>query len=387
MTVSSNKSGGALAGLKVIDLSRVLGGPYGTQILGDHGADVIKIEPPQSDETRAWGPPFVDGTSGYFLNVNRNKRGMVLDLRNEGDREILLSLLADADILVENYKPGTMERWGLGFEDVISKRFPRLIHCRISGFGSDGPLGGLPGYDAVVQAIVGLMAVNGEPDQEPLRLGVPVVDMVTGLYAVIGILLAVAERERSGQGQFIEASLFDCALSITHPHSANFLMSGTRPVRTGNAHPNIAPYDTFATSTSPIFLAVGNDAQFAKLCALLGCELSADPRFATNEARGKNREALKTLLERQMNDMDGVELADRLIRAGVPCGPVLEVPEALAHPHTKHREMIVAIGHHQSIASPIKLSRNRATYERKPPALDEHREEILAQLRVRTGGG
>lgn len=386
MNVLPTTAGGALAGLRVIDLTRVLGGPYGTQILGDHGADVIKVEPPQSDETRAWGPPFAEGTSGYFLNVNRNKRGIVLDLREEADRDILKSLLADADVLVENYKPGTLERWGLGYEDVISKRFPRLIHCRISGFGSDGPLGGLPGYDAVVQALAGLMAVNGEPEQKPLRVGVPVVDMVTGLYAVIGILMAVAERERSGRGQFVEAALFDCALSITHPHSANFLLSGERPVRTGNAHPNITPYDTFETGTVPIFLAVGNDSQFAKLCDFLRCDLAADPRFATNQARSVNREALKGILERAMSAMDGVDLADRLIRAGVPCGPVLELPEALDHPHTAHREMVVSRGQHRSIASPVKLSRTRAAYDRQPPKLDEHREEILEQLQRRVSG-
>lgn len=380
MSEHPSTSGGALSGLRVIDLTRVLGGPYGTQILGDHGADVIKVEPPQSDETRAWGPPFAEGTSGYFLNVNRNKRGIVLDLREQADRDILLAMLADADILVENYKPGTLERWGIGYEEVLSKRFPRLIHCRVSGFGPDGPLGGLPGYDAVVQALAGLMSVNGEPSQGSLRLGVPVVDVVTGLYAVIGILLAVAERSRSGRGQFVEATLFDCALSVLHPHSANYLLSGKRPVQTGNAHPNITPYDTFATGSVPIFLAVGNDSQFAKLCNVLQCDLATDPRFSTNEARSIHRDALKKLLEGAMGGMDGAVLAERLIRAGVPCGPVLEIPEALSHPHTIHREMVVSIGQQRSIASPIKLSRTRATYRRPAPHLDEHRDEILTQL-------
>ena len=355
---------GALSGVTVVDLSRVLGGPYCTQILGDHGADVLKIEPPQGDETRAWGPPFHDGSSAYFAGVNRNKRGMTLDLTRDADRDVLLGLLAGADVLVENFKPGTLERWGLGD---LGDRFPRLVHCRITGFGSDGPLGGLPGYDAAVQALTGLMSINGAADGGPVRMGVPVVDMTTGLNAAIGILLALFERASSGRGQFVDMTLFDCALSILHPHAANLLGGGALPGRSGNAHPNIAPYESFRAGDGEVFLAVGNDGQFAKLCAVLDlADVAADPRFATNPTRVANRAALKASLEAELARHDASDVAARLMAAGVPCAPVLDVAAALAHPHTAHRDMIVA-GDFPSIASPVKLSRTPATYRAPPP--------------------
>jgi crotonobetainyl-CoA:carnitine CoA-transferase CaiB-like acyl-CoA transferase len=365
----------SLQGLKVIDLSRVLGGPYCTQILADHGADVLKIEPPQGDETRGWGPPFdAHGTSSYFLGLNRNKRGMTMDLTLPAQREALLALLTDADVLVENFKTGTMEKWGLGFE-TLHARFPRLIHCRVSGFGADGPLGGLPGYDAAIQAMVGMMTINGESDERggaPVRLGVPAVDMATGLNAALGILLALQERQRSGQGQFVEAALYDCALSFLHPHSANHLLDPARiPGRSGNAHPNISPYDTFATATTPIFLAVGNDGQFRKLAEVIGApQLASDARFANNTLRNRHRADLKRLLEEALAAFDCEPLADRLIRAGVPCAPMHDVAQALAAPHTAHRGMVVEIGEYKGVASPIKLSRTPATYRREPPRRD-----------------
>jgi crotonobetainyl-CoA:carnitine CoA-transferase CaiB-like acyl-CoA transferase len=366
---------GALTGLKVIDLSRVLGGPMCGQILGDHGADVLKIEPPQGDETRGWGPPFdADGTASYFLGLNRNKRGMVLDLTQPEERNRLLELLADADVMLENFKTGTLEKWGLGFE-TLHARFPRLIHARVSGFGADGPLGGLPGYDAAIQAMAGIMSINGEPDAEggaPLRVGVPVVDIVTGLNAALGILLALAERQKSGKGQFVEASLYDCGLSLLHPHSANHLLDGRIPKRTGNAHPNIVPYDTFATGTEPIFLAVGNDGQFRKMCEVIDAnELVSDARFANNGQRSIHRDQLKPLLEAKLAKFECKELADTLVRAGVPCGPILDVPHALAAPHTRHRGMVVNVGEGADarcgVGSPIKLSRTPASYRLPPP--------------------
>ena len=371
----STPSTGALAGLKVIDLSRVLGGPYCTQILADHGADVLKIEPPQGDETRGWGPPFdAHGTASYFLGLNRNKRGMTMDLAQPAQREALLALLADADVLVENFKTGTMEKWGLGF-DTLSAKFPRLVHCRVSGFGADGPKGGLPGYDAAIQAMVGLMSINGDADRPGVRLGVPVVDIATGLNAALGILLALQERARSGKGQFVEASLYDCGLSLLHPHSANHLLDPRIvPGRSGNAHPNICPYDTFATGGTPIFLAVGNDGQFGKLCELIGApELPGDPRFASNALRNRHRSELKPLLEAKLAPFTDCEaLADKLIRAGVPCAPIHDVPAALADAHTEHRGMVVAIGdEYRGVASPIKLSRTPATYRVAPPLRDE----------------
>lgn len=358
---------GALAGIRVVDLSRILGGPYCGQILGDHGADVLKIEPPQGDDTRTWGPPFRDGVASYYFGLNRNKRVMRLDLTTEAGREVLMALLAEADVLIENFKTGTMEKWGIGY-DALSARFPRLVHCRVSGFGADGPLGGLPGYDAAIQAMAGIMSINGEADGDPLRAGLPVVDMVTGLNAVIGVLLALQERERSGRGQFVEAALYDSGLSLLHPHAANWFMNGKTPRRTGNAHPNIYPYDTVPTATDPIFLAVGNDRQFRILCEHLGVPaLADDARYATAGARSVNRAALKAELEARMRSLDGKTLADTLVAAGVPCAPVLSVADALNHPHTAHREMVVEMeGGYKGLGAPVKLSRTPATYRFAP---------------------
>ena len=359
---------GALAGIRVIDLSRILGGPYCGQILGDHGADVLKIEPPQGDDTRTWGPPFHDGVASYYYGLNRNKRGTRLDLASAPGREVLLTLLEGADVLIENFKTGTMEKWGLGWER-LSARFPRLIHCRVSGFGADGPLGGLAGYDAAVQAMAGIMSVNGEVGGEPLRVGLPVVDITTGIYAALGVLLALHERSRSGRGQFVESSLYDCGLSLLHPHAANWFEDGREPRLTGNAHPNIYPYDAFPTRTAPIFLAVGNDRQFGLLCGHLGVsELAADAAYASAGARSVNRVALRERLVALLADQDGPALAQTLMDLGVPCAPVLSVSAALTHPHTAHREMVVSIGeHYRGLASPVKLSRTPARYRLEPP--------------------
>lgn len=362
---------GSLAGLKVVDLSRVLAGPYCTQILADHGADVLKIEPPVGDETRGWGPPFdADGTASYFLGLNRNKRGTTMDLTQPAAREALLAMVAQADVLVENFKTGTMEKWGLGPE-VLTARFPQLVYARVTGFGADGPMGGLPGYDAAIQALVGLMSVNGEPDArggEPLRVGLPVVDMVTGLNATLGILMALQERSRSGKGQYLEVALYDAGLSLLHPHAANHLLDGRIPGRTGNAHPNICPYDTFVTGTEKIFLAVGNDKQFATLCRVIGAgDLPGDERFKTNALRSVNRVVLKERLEAALAAFECKPLAERLVREGVPCAPIVDVAQALADPHTQHRGMVVQIDGYRGVASPIKLSRTPASYRRAPP--------------------
>ena len=364
----SPKQPGALAGIRVIDLSRILGGPYCGQILGDHGADVLKVEPPQGDDTRAWGPPFENGVASYFLGLNRNKLGTRIDLASEAGQQMLAGLLQGADVLIENFKTGTMEKWGLGY-DILAQRFPRLIHCRVSGFGADGPLGGLAGYDAAVRALTGIMSVNGEVGGDPLRVGVPVVDMVTGLNAALGVLLALQERARSGRGQFVESSLFDCGLSLLHPHAANWFANGQTPQLTGNAHPNIYPYDAFPSRTFPIFLAVGNDRQFELLCRHLGVPgLVEDPRFTKTHARSLHRAALRDRLEAQLSQRDGAELAEALMQIGVPCAPILSVDAALQHPHTAHREMVVRIGdNYTGVASPIKLSRTPATYRHAPP--------------------
>jgi crotonobetainyl-CoA:carnitine CoA-transferase CaiB-like acyl-CoA transferase len=259
---------GALAGFKVIDLSRVLSGPLCTQILGDHGAEVIKIEPPSGDETRAWAPFGAQG-SAYYSGIN--KRHAAVDLSKKAGRELLLRLLDGADVLIHNFKAGTLERWELGYDDVLSKRFPRLIYCHITGFGEDGPLGGLPGYDSVVQAIAGCMSMNGRPDSGPTRVGMSIVDIGTAMNALAAILLAAFECERSGLGQKLDVCLYDCALSYLHPHAAGYMQTGLIPARSGNQHPSIAPYEEFATKSGPMFLGVGNDAQFSSACTLWGC--------------------------------------------------------------------------------------------------------------------
>ncbi|MDC7816083.1 CaiB/BaiF CoA transferase family protein [Pseudomonas sp. BLCC-B112] len=376
-----NLAQGALAGLKVIDLSRVLGGPYCTQALADHGAEVIKLEPLSGDETRGWGPPFEGDDASYFRGINRNKRGIAVDLSRPEGLALLMQLLEDADVLVENFKPGTLQRWGIGFQEVLSPRFPGLIHCAISGFGADGPLGGLPGYDAVIQAMAGLMSVNGEGEGGPLRIGLPIVDMVTGLNALVGILLALNERQRSGLGQSLDISLYDCGVSLLHPHLPNYFASGKTPKRTGNAHPNIAPYDSYRTAGEPIFLAVGNDRQFARLCRELGAsELLEDPRFADNGQRSVNRQALKQALERHLVAHDGASLAPRLIGLGVPCGSIATVDQVVTHPHTRHRGLLVELDGYRGIGSPVKLSRTPASYRTVPPTLGQDTRAVLQGL-------
>ena len=318
---------------------------------------------------RGLGPPFLGETASYFIGVNRNKRGMALDLSLPAGQELLRALLADADVLVENFKPGTLEKWGLGYE-TLSQAFPKLIHCRVSGFGADGPLGGLPGYDACAQAMCGLMSVNGEADGEATRVGLPVVDMVTGLNAAVAVLLALNERARSGLGQFLDITLYDCALSLLHPHAPNYFYSGKTPARSGNAHPNIAPYETLPTASGPIFLAVGNNRQFAQLATALGApELARDPRYAANADRLANRQSLRDALSALLATHEAAALADRLLRAGVPAAAVQTVDQALAHPHTRHRGMLLEQGDYRGVGSPIKLSRTPARLRRLPPAL------------------
>ena len=371
---------GSLSGLRVIDLTRVLGGPYCTQILGDHGADIVKIEPPSGDEVRDWGPPFHDGSASYFMGVNRNKRSVGLDLSRTEGRDVLLRLLDGADVLIENYKTGTMERWGLGYAETLSQRFPRLIHCRISGFGADGPMGGYAGYDAVVQAMVGMFSINGSPQAEPTRIGVPMVDIGTGLYSAIAILMAVVERQRSGLGQFVDATLWDCAMALMHPVTANYFLSGKTPARTGNAHPNVSPYDRYRTASVDIFLAVGNNRAFQRLCTEIGVPgLALDPRFRDNADRVTNRAELTRELESALVKLDGTTLAERLLQVGVPAGPVLDVAQATSHPQAVHRGNVVEKDGYRGIATPIRLSRSQSRVNRLPPRFGADGRAVLAE--------
>ncbi len=371
---------GALAGLKVIDLSRVLGGPYATQILGDHGAEVIKVEPPQGDEVRRWGPPFEKDAASYFIGVNRNKRGISLDLTHDAGRRVLLRLLEDADVLIENLKVGTLEKWGLGYAETLKERFPRLIYCRISGFGGDGPLAGLPGYDAAIQAYCGLMSVNGTPDSGATRLGIPLIDIGTGLMAVNGIMMALYERARSNLGQMVDMSLYDSGIALLHPQAANYFLNGKVPGPMGNEHPNIAPYDKFDTGNGEIFIAIGNDRQFQRLCSELERpEVAEDPRFATAPERNLNRAALRDILDPLFAASDGKALCDRLLKQGVPVGPVLDVAEVLTHPQTLQRDMVVEKDGYRGTGIPVKLSRTPGSVRRTPPRFGEASRQVLAE--------
>lgn len=373
---------GALAGLRVLDLSRVLAGPLCAQMLADHGACVIKVEPPDGDEARRFGPPLDErGEVAYFGALNRGKRSIAVDLSHLAGRAVLEKLLADADVLIENFLPGTMEKWGLGYEGTLAARHPRLIYCSVSGFGADGPLGGLPGYDAVLQAICGLMSVNGTPDSGPLRLGVPVVDYLTGYNALSGVLLALAARERSGLGQRVEATLFDTGLALLIPHASNWFYSGRIPQRMGSSHPNIAPYDRYAAADGEVFLGVVNNGQFQRFCECVARpDLASDPRFSESSLRLTNRDALRAEIERTLVNVPAAALCDDLMRRGVPAGPVNDVAQALSQPHAVHRGMVVDQQGHRSLGLPVKLSTNPGCADTLPPRLSEHASAILSEL-------
>ena len=369
----------ALQGLKVVDLTRVVAGPLCTQILADHGADVGKVEAPEGDETRRLGPPFdAHGDAAYFSGLNRNKRSIALDLGVPAAREVLLRLIAGADVLVENFLPGTMRKWGLDYETILAPRFPRLVYCSVTGFGADGPMGGKPGYDAVAQALCGLMSVNGFPETGPTRVGIPVVDIATGMNATIAILLALAERSRSGRGQRVEATLFDTALALLHPHAANSLIGGVEPRLPGNAHPSISTYDTYQAADGRIFLGIINDTQFRKFCALLGREdVPGDERFVSNASRMANRPALREAIEEMLRGHTVSSLFERLMAAGIPTGVVRSIPQAIADPHAAHRGMIVGSGAYRGINAAQALSRTPASLRSIPPTYARDTREIL----------
>ncbi len=372
-TGAGSDAGGALAGLRVLDLSRVVAGPYCTQTLADHGANVIKVEPPVGDETRRLGRPLADGSAPYFHGLNRNKRAIVLDLARADDRDRLLALAADADVLIENFLAGTMARFGLDYERDLAPRFPRLIYCAISGFGARGPLAGLPGYDAIAQAAGGLMSINGDPASGPVRVGLPLVDLATGMSATIGILLALAERARSGRGQRVDTALFDNALALLHPHGAEWLLAGRLNGLTGHRHPVSAPYEPFvAAGGAPVFIGVVNDKQFAALLRALGLDaLAGDPRFQGLHARLENRDAMHEAIQSAIADEAADALCTRLMRAGVPAGPIHSVAEALSHPQATAAGMRVELpGGYQGVGIAARLSRTPGSVRTPPPALD-----------------
>jgi crotonobetainyl-CoA:carnitine CoA-transferase CaiB-like acyl-CoA transferase len=373
---------GPLEGLLVADFSRVLAGPFATMLLGDLGADVVKVEHPGGgDETRAWGPPWHGGHSTYYLAVNRNKRSVALDLKTDAGRRAALALAGRADVLVENFKAGAPERLGLGFEEVARDN-PGLVWCSISGFGR-GAGAELPGYDFLVQAMSGLMSITGPAGGEPTKVGVALVDVLTGLYAFGGVLSALGQRERTGRGQRVEVSLLGSALASLVNQASSYLCTGSVPMAMGNRHPSIAPYETLATADRPLVVAVGNDGQFARLCRVLGLpEAAADPRFATNADRVTNREALVGLLEEALAARGADDWVADLAGAEVPCGLVNDVGEAFALAERLGLDPVADSGGIPQVANPIRLSGSPASYRLPPPALGEHTAEVLAWLGI-----
>jgi crotonobetainyl-CoA:carnitine CoA-transferase CaiB-like acyl-CoA transferase len=372
---------GALEGLLVADFSRVLAGPLCTQTLGDLGADVIKVERPGAgDDTRTWGPPFVEQGATYYLGLNRNKRSIALDLADSDDARLARRLADRADVLVESFRPGTIDRLGLGY-DAVAETNPGVVYCSISAFGSGEQAARLPGYDLLLQAMSGLMSVTGEPEGRPLKVGAALIDMVCGLYATTGVLAALQARERTGRGQRVEVSLMDSALAGLLNQASAHLMAGVVPGRLGNRHPSIAPYETFRASDGDFAVAVGNDAIFVRLCGAIGRpELGGDPRFATNAARLSNREELGAILEGALDREPAAAWVQRLSEAGVPAGPINDVGEAFALAEALGLEPVWDVDGVRGVRSPLQFSETPAAARRRPPALGEHSDELRAWL-------
>jgi crotonobetainyl-CoA:carnitine CoA-transferase CaiB-like acyl-CoA transferase len=368
---------GPLEGIVVADFSRVLAGPYATMLLGDLGARVIKVERPVvGDDTRHWGPPYgPDGTATYFAGVNRNKWSIALDLGKDEDNEIAQALVRQADILVENFKPGTLDRYGLGFE-MCHRINPRLISCSITGFGPDADL---PGYDLLAQAMGGLMSITGT--ETPTKVGVALVDVLTGLHAVTGILAALHERDRTGLGQHLDVNLLSSVLSAMVNQSASFVIAGQVPERMGNAHPSIAPYEVFKTADQHVVIAVGNDAQFRQFCQTLDrLDLADDPRFHTNADRVAHREALVGIIEERLASATAREWQVRLTHAGIPCGPINSIEQAFALAEELGLGPIQGTSDHPEVAHPVRFDAGRVSYASPAPDLDQHREVVMSFL-------
>jgi crotonobetainyl-CoA:carnitine CoA-transferase CaiB-like acyl-CoA transferase len=385
-----------LDGITVLDLTRVLSGPYCTMLLADMGARVIKIEQPRKgDDTRAWGPPYLypggqrsaaadsdgGGESAYFLSINRNKESVTLDFKHPDGRAILDRLLERADVVVENFRPGTLARQGLDYAS-LSARLPRLVYCSVSGFGQTGPRRKEPGYDAVMQGEGGLMSITGSPDGPPYRLGVAIADIVSGMFAAYGVVLALFARERSGKGQAVDVAMLDAVAALLTYQAGNFFASGKVPARLGNRHPSIVPYETFAASDGDFVLAVGNDEQWKKFCAVAG--LPEDPRFATNRQRVTGYDALRPIVARTLATAPRQHWIDRLTAAGVPCGSVRNLQELFDDAQLEAREMIArvehaTIGQLRTLGVNVKLSDTPGAVRTAPPTLGQHTEQVLTR--------
>jgi crotonobetainyl-CoA:carnitine CoA-transferase CaiB-like acyl-CoA transferase len=387
----------ALSHIRVLDLSRILAGPWASQVLADLGADVIKVERPgRGDDTRSWGPPFLrdaDGAetaeSAYFLSANRGKKSVTIDITCDEGRELVRGLAAKSDVLIENFKVGGLARYGLDYAS-LREGNAGLIYCSITGFGQSGPERDRAGYDAMIQAMGGLMSVTGEPDGQPgggpQKVGVALADVMTGLYAAIAVLAALAHRERSGEGQFIDLALLDVQIACMANQAMNFLVSGVAPGRLGTAHPNIVPYQTFATADGYLVLAVGNDEQFARFCDLVGrADLAADASFATNAARVRNREALLPIVTKAMRERTTDAWVEALEEVGIPYGPIHSLDRIFDEPQVRHRGMRFELPHATAgrvpqVASPMRFSASPVVYERPPPLLGQHSDDVLADL-------
>ena len=377
---------GPLAGLTVLDLTRVLSGPYCTMVLGDLGARVIKVEQPGTgDDTRHWGPPFVGEESAYFLSINRNKESVCLDFKHPGGRGVLERLLDHVDVLVENFKPGTLDRAGFGWE-AVHARWPKVIYASISGYGQTGPRRNEPGYDAVIQAEGGLMSVTGDGDGPAYRLGVAISDIVAGLFAAQGVMAALFARERTGAAQRVDIGMLDTTAALLTYQAGNYFATGRAPQRLGNRHPTIAPYETFRTSDGEIVIAVGNDAIWRRFCPAIGRpELAEDTRFATNRDRLSNYAELRTALEAVLATRTRADWTARFHAASVPCGSVRDVAEVLADPHLHAREMVGTLEHPtvgptRVMGTPIKLSETPGSLRTPPPTLGQHTAAVLEEL-------
>ena len=382
--MDSGNNEGALAGLRVLDLTRILAGPLCGQMLGDMGADVIKVEPPGAgDDTRTWGPPFTEsGESAYFLGINRNKRSVTLNMASKSGQEILQQLVRKADVVIENFKLGTLEKWGITNE-WLEKNAPRAIRCSITGYGSTGPDSALPGYDFILQAESGLMSICGEPGGTPTKYGVAIVDVVTGLYACNSILAALAARHRTGRGQHVEVCLYDSGIAMLINVASNYLMCGREGRRFGNGHPSIVPYTTYPTADGMMAVAVGNDGQFARFAETVGhAEWAKDERFSKNPARVANRETLDDLIAQALKKGRTADWIAKLRGVGVPCGPINTVAEALTDPHTLARELVRTVQHPTAgeirmVGIPFRMNGTPASIRCAPPLLGQHTEEVL----------
>jgi crotonobetainyl-CoA:carnitine CoA-transferase CaiB-like acyl-CoA transferase len=387
---------GPLSHIRVLDLSRVLAGPWCTQTLADLGAEVIKVEKPGAgDDTRAWGPPYLKdaegrdtGESAYYLSANRGKKSVTVDITKPEGQRIVRLLARGCDVLVENYKVGGLVKYGLDYHD-INRENRSLVYCSITGFGQDGPYAARAGYDFMIQGMGGLMSLTGERDDRPgggpQKVGVAVADLMTGMYATVAILAALAHRDRSGHGQHIDLSLLDCQVAMLANQGMNYLASGAAPARQGNAHPNIVPYQTFATADSHLILAVGNDGQFRRFCELAGCPaLADDARFASNRKRVEHREVLIPLLEPVLRGRRTRDWIGLLEPAGVPCGPINRLDEVFDDAQVRHRGLRIDIPHPAAgmvpqVASPMRFSATPVAHDRPPPLLGEHTEAVLRE--------